>query len=170
MVYGKFFCKPFSKTRVHLPLESWLSLYSLSFSLCSLLFTVPSHWATPNTPSHLAFSLAQLVPSQPRATLLSLSPISLLAPKPPSHRSHSKGPPSIRRTNLSLTDLILIRSWSWSDLIFFFFFSFDIWDLLIFFGKLNDIWELFIIVNTILHSKLNFFYYNLMHFICSFIR
>jgi hypothetical protein len=108
MVYGKFFRKPFSKTRVRLPLESRLSLCSLSFSLCSLLFTVPSHRATPSTPSHLAFSLAQLVPSQPQATSLSLSPISLLAPKPPSHRSHSKGPPSIRRTDLYLTDLILI--------------------------------------------------------------
>ena len=127
MVYGKFFRKPFSKTRVRLPLESRLSLCSLSFSLCSLLFTVQSHRATPSTPSHLAFSLAQLVPSQPRATSLSLSPISLLAPKPPSYRSHNKGPPSIRRTDLYLTDLILI--WSdqililiWSDLFFFSFF------------------------------------------------
>ena len=140
MVYGKFFRKPFSKTRVRLPLKSRLSLCALSFSLCSLLFTVPSHRATPshpNTLSHLAFSLTQLVPSQPWATSLSLSPISLLAPKPPSHRrivapkppshwSHSKGPPSIRRTDLYLTDLILI----WS---LFFFFSFNIWDLLIFF-------------------------------------
>ena len=144
MVYGNFFRKPFSKTRVRLPLESWLSLCSLSFSLCSLLFTVSSHWATLShpqhpepprflsrparsqpTPSHLTFSLTDLS-ARTKATIA------------PSHRSHSKGLPSIRRTDLYLMDLILI----WS--LFFFFFSFDIWDWLIFFGKHNDIWEFFI--------------------------
>ena len=142
MVYGKFFYKPFSKTRVRLPLESRLSLCSLSFSLCFLLFIVPNH---------------PQPPLAPQATSLSLSPSSFPAnPEPPrflshrslcSHRSHSKRPPSIRRTDLYLTDLILI--WSdqiliWSDLISFFFFLFDILDLLILFSKHNDIWELFI--------------------------
>jgi hypothetical protein len=146
MVYGKFFRKPFSKTRVRLPLESRLSLCSLSFSLCFLLFTVPSHRATPSTPSHLAFSLAQLIPSQPRATSLSLSPISLLAPKPPSHQSHrhteatvalkpQQRPvehPSHRSLSNGL-DLDLIRSDLDLISLFLFSFSFNIWDLLIFF-------------------------------------
>ena len=202
MVYEIFFRKPFSKTRVRLPLDSFhshlvfaVSLFLTVYSLSSLsaLFSSLS-WATkppltilsrPQHPglisaSFFSFSAhflsrpAHAQPTRPdRAT--PSSTVSSIAPRtdPTVAPSHNLCPASIyfsqgnphRRTAWS--DLI------WSDQIwshFFFFFSFDIWDLLIFFGKLNDIWELFIIVNTILHSKLNFFYYNLMHFICSFIR
>uniref|UniRef100_A0A2N9GX90 Uncharacterized protein n=1 Tax=Fagus sylvatica TaxID=28930 RepID=A0A2N9GX90_FAGSY len=65
MVYGKFFRKPFSKTRVRLPLDSFHShsVSALSLSHCLLsFFAVPSHRATPSRPL-----LAQNPP--PRADL-----------------------------------------------------------------------------------------------------
>jgi hypothetical protein len=101
MVYGKFFRKPFSKTHVRLPLDSFhshsVSALSISHYLLSSLHCPepPSHpqpsRAAPNTPaksllpfflSLLAFSLAQLVPSQPEPDQATpSSTVSLIAPR-----------------------------------------------------------------------------------------
>uniref|UniRef100_A0A2N9ECL0 Uncharacterized protein n=1 Tax=Fagus sylvatica TaxID=28930 RepID=A0A2N9ECL0_FAGSY len=100
MVYGKFFRKPFSKTR---PPSSTQSLLSLFLTVLSSLHCPepPSHPQHPEpprflsrparsqpTPSHLAFSLTDLS-ARTEATV---------APKPqqrpaehPSHRSLSNG-------------------------------------------------------------------------------
>jgi hypothetical protein len=118
-VYGKIFRKPFSKTRVRLPraLDHFthliLSLCSFSLSLSALFLTVPSH-PQPVTPSHtpllcslslslLAFSLAQLVPSQPEHRSQSRTDPTVAPIPAPICFSHGK-PPTLR--SLSLTDQI----------------------------------------------------------------
>ena len=110
-VYGKFFRKPFSKTRVRLPrvLDHFtpliLSLCSLSLSLSHCLLSFSLSRATPShTPLHcslslslLAFSLAQIVPSQPELARAAIAE---------SHQSHCRSvapiPPASRRTDLLL--------------------------------------------------------------------
>ena len=150
MVYGKFFRKPFSKTRVRLPLDSFHShsVSALSLSHC-LLYSFHGPEPPPATPSHpepppsprpnlcsLSFFLysLSLSPSQPEPPRRPLSHWSPLAPIPPSHSScpapicFSQGNPH-RRTAWSdqiRSDLIsffffrLIFGICWSDLFFFF--------------------------------------------------
>ena len=110
-VYGKFFRKPFSKTRVRLPrvLDHFTPLIlslcslSLSLSLSALFLIVPSH-PQPHASSLLffslsllAFSLAQIVPSQPELARAAIAE---------SHQSHCRSiapiPPASRRTDLLL--------------------------------------------------------------------
>jgi hypothetical protein len=107
MVYGKNFCKPFSKTRegaLDRPISRISALFLLT--LCSLLSFSPSR-ATPSHPEP---------PPAPRATSLSLSPSSCPAnPEPPcflshrslcSHRSHRHR--RTEATSLSLSPISLL--------------------------------------------------------------